>query len=365
MLRRKPDCLPATSQWAASHAVPLSLMTLKLQRLYTGALLLIYLLCSAQVQADWARAEAAIMGTEIRAEVWHEDAALAQKGVVAVMDEMRRIDRLMSPYKPQSELSQINRYAADEPVVVSTELYALIKRSMEFSVLTGGAFDITFASVGHLYDYREHRKPDQQQIEEKLSAINYRHVELNDKDRYVRFARRGVKIDLGGIAKGHAVDNALQILRDLGIEHALVTAGGDTGLLGDRLGRPWMVGIKHPRKSGAMAAMLPLQDEALSTSGDYERFFEEDGVRYHHILNPSTGKSVGEVTSVSILGPDATTADALSTSVFVLGVEQGMALVNRLAGIEAIIVDKERRLFYSLGLEKPSRPSAETNTWMK
>jgi thiamine biosynthesis lipoprotein len=162
-----------------------------------------------------------------------------------------------------------------------------------------------------------------------------------------------MRIDLGGIAKGWAVDRGIEIVRKMGIEHAMINAGGDTALLGDRLGKPWMVGIRDPRIAGAVVARIPLQDEAISTSGDYERYFEEDGVRYHHILVPGTGKSAREVRSVTILGSNATQTDGLSTSVFVLGVERGMQLVSRLPGVEAVIVDAEGRIFYSDGLVAP------------
>lgn len=301
-------------------------------------------------QAGWVRDEQAIMGTLVRAEVWHGDDAVARRGVEAVMAEMRRIDRLMSAYRPDSALSRINANAARGPVAVSGELLVLIHRAQAVSQLSNGAFDITFASVGHLYSYRDRVRPDHDTITRALPAIDYHHVLIDQAAGTIQFARPGVTIDLGGIAKGHAVDRALAVLREHGIKHALVSAGGDTGILGKRLDRPWMVAIRDPRNRDAVIALLPLADEALSTSGDYERYFEQDGKRYHHILNPSTGKSAGEVRSVSVIGPDAATTDALSTSVFVLGVDKGMALVDRLRGIEAVIVDHSGQMFYSRGL---------------
>ena len=158
---------------------------------------------------------------------------------------------------------------------------------------------------------------------------------------------------MGGLAQGFAVDQSIQHLQDLGIEHALVSAGGDTRLLGDRRGRAWLVGIRDPANTEEVIAMLPLEDEALSTSGDYERFFIEDGEKYHHIIHPSTGKSVNEVRSVSILASDATTTDALSTSIFVMGVSKGLELLNRLEGVEGVVVDQNRKLYYSEGLQQP------------
>jgi thiamine biosynthesis lipoprotein len=186
-----------------------------------------------------------------------------------------------------------------------------------------------------------------------LPAVDWRQVQV-DRDRAtIRFLSPGMRIDLGGIAKGYAVDRSIQTLRSLGIRHAMVNAGGDTRLLGDRRGKPWIVGIRDPRNEGRMVTRLPLEDEAISTSGDYERYFEEDGVRYHHILVPGTGKSANEVRSATIIGPDATQTDGLSTTVFVLGVERGMALVSGLPGVEAVIVDRDGRVYYSGGLAPP------------
>ncbi len=305
--------------------------------------------------AEWYSREEAIMGTAVRVELWHEDATAARAAMRAVMDEMHRIDASMSPYKHDSELSRINREAAQKPVPISQEMFDLIARSIEFSQLSGGAFDITFSSVGYLYDYREHVKPTDAQIAKALPGINYRHLRLDPKARTIHYARPGVRIDLGGIAKGHAVDNCIAILKNRGITNAIVTAGGDSRLLGDRRGRPWNVGIRDPRQRGEVAAVLPLADVAISTSGDYERFFEEDGVRHHHIINPRTGKSATGVRSVTIIGPDGITTEGLTKSVFVKGPKEGMRLIESIQGVDAIIIDAAGRMLYSPGLRNAVR----------
>lgn len=317
-------------------------------------------LAAPAVCAEWLTGEEAIMGTSVRVELWHDDAAAGRAAIAAVMEEMHRIDRLMSPYKETSELSRINRDAARRSVPISKEMYDLIRRALEFSELSGGAFDITFSSVGYLYDYRRHVKPSEREIAERLPGINFRHLQLDPKTSSIRFARPGVRIDLGGIAKGHAVDRSIALLKARGVAHASVSAGGDTGLLGDRRGRPWHVGIRDPRKRDAVAAVLPLADTAISTSGDYERFFEEDGVRYHHIINPKTGKSASGVRSVTVIAADATTTEGLTKSVFVLGPEQGLALIDSLRGIDAIVIDDQGRLRYSSGLQKAANTSHPT-----
>ncbi len=311
------------------------------------------LLLPLTAAADWHREEAAIMGTQITVELWHAEAAQGQALIAAVMDEMHRIDALMSTWKPDSELSRVNANAAQGPVPVSRELLRLVSHALDFSEITGGAFDITYASAGRYYDYREGLKPTAQQLAEALPAIDYRHVRLDLAGSSIRFAHPGVTIDLGGIAKGYAVDRAIRILRAAGVSNALVSAGGDTRVIGERWGRAWKVGIRDPRQRDGVVTMIPLKDLAISTSGDYERYFEEDGVRYHHILNPGTGKSPGEVHSASIIGRNATTTDALSTSLFVMGVEKGLLLIDALPDTEAVIIDNRGRMHYSAGLGRP------------
>ncbi len=323
--------------------------------------LLFILLVSGWVpasHAEWFKEDRAIMGTAILAEVWSTDADQAQKGIAAVMEEMHRIDELMSPYKKDSELSLVNREAADHPVKISRELFNLIERSLYFSRISHGAFDITFSSVGHMYDYREGIAPTDTEIKQALPGINYRHLILDRNASTIRFARKGMRIDLGGIAKGFAVDNSIAILTKMGFHQALVTAGGDSRILGDKNGKPWMTGIRDPRKKGESVVVIPLSDAAISTSGDYERYFMRDGVRYHHILNPKTGKSVHDTRSATVIGPDATTTDALSTTLFVLGWEKAMQLLKTLPGIDAVIIDSGGKLHYSSGLEPPQPPTS-------
>ena len=310
-------------------------------------------LLPALTHAEWFQREEAIMGTRVAVELWSEDAALAGRAMDEVIAEMRRTDELMSTYKPESQLSQVNAHAHERPVQVDADIIEVVERALAMSKLSGGAFDITYASVGYLYDYRAHQRPSEQQIAAALPGVDYRQVQVDREARTIRFLRKGVRIDLGGIAKGYAVDRSIDQLRKLGIEHAMVNAGGDTRLLGDRRGKPWVVGIRDPRSEGRVVTRLPLEDEAISTSGDYERYFEEDGVRYHHILVPGTGRSARGVRSATVIGADATLTDALSTTVFVLGVERGMRLIAGLPGVEAVVVDDQGRIYYSDGLAQP------------
>jgi thiamine biosynthesis lipoprotein len=298
----------------------------------------------------WFSRDAAIMGTAIHVELWSADAAAAAQAIDAVMAEMHRIDALMSPYKESSELSRINRDAARGPVEVCPELFDLLVRSVEFSDLSAGAFDITYASVGHLYDYRKRIRPTEEQLAAAREAIGYRHLQLDRASGTVRFARDGVRIDLGGFAKGHAVENGAAILARRGVRHAAVSAGGDSRMLGDRRGRPWTIGIRDPRRAGEVAALLPLEDVAVSTSGDYERYFDDGEERCHHLLDPRTGRSPQAVHSVTVIAPDGLTSEALSKTVFVLGVEQGLRVVESVPDVDAVVVDAAGKLHFSAGL---------------
>ena len=300
--------------------------------------------------AGWMRREEAIMGTAISVELWSDDALGGESAIDAVMQEMHRIDRTMSPHKADSELSRINREAGDAAVPVSAEMARLLARAHDFSQLSGGAFDITYAAVGHLYDYRNRIKPDEATLAQARAAVGYRNLVLDMRSRTVRFARAGMRIDLGGFAKGHAVDNATSLRRHRGIRHAIASAGGDSRVIGDRRGRPWTIGVRDPRRAGEMAAVLPLEDTSISTSGDYERYFDADGVRFHHVIDPSTGRSPASVHSVTILAEDGLTTEALSKSVFVLGVEKGMRLIEAQRGVDAVVVDANGALHYSCGL---------------
>lgn len=321
-------------------------------RLYPTLLMCVALISTAR--AEWVeRVEDGIMGTRIVVELWSEQKAEGEKAISAVLEEMRRVDAAMSTYKPQSELSIVNAQAAKHAMPISQELFDLLQTSVEYSRLTGGAFDVTYASVGFMYDFRERVRPDEAQIEKALPGINYRHLILDPKTRTVKFAREGVRVDLGGIGKGHAVDRGIAILQARGVQHALVSAGGDSRIIGDRFGNPWVVGIRHPDRKNEVIARIPLEDAALSTSGDYERYFDEKGVRYHHIIDPKTGRSASKVRSATIIGPTATRTDGLSKTAFVLGPDKALELYNSLEDIDAILVAPDGRVLYTKGLEAP------------
>ncbi len=318
-------------------------------------LLLVCWHAGAQGEAkQWCQHAFQAMTTRVSLEFYClEDAALNASLVRAVEREFSRLDTKLNRYDAGSTLSHVNAQAAAGPVRVDGELMRLLQASHHMALLSEGAFDITFASTGYLYDFRAGLQPTSEQLAPQ-QALSYRNVLLDANASTVHFSDSRILLDLGGIAKGYAVDQAIQLLRSAGVAHAHISAGGDARLLGDKKGYPWVIAIKHPRAPEQHAVRLPLSDVAISTSGDYERFFiNEAGERVHHILSPNTGKPAQGVQSVTILGPNALQTDALSTAVFVMGVEQGLALINRMPDFDAIIIDAALKMHYSNGLMVP------------
>ena len=311
-------------------------------------------------RAAWFDRTEAIMGTRVYVQLWAEDPARGNEAIDAVMADMRRIDDLMSHYKPESQLSRINQHANEGPVEVDQELFDLIKLSTYYSQITEGAFDITYASVGYLYDYPKHIHPTEAQIKNALPSVNWRNMLLDEAHHTVRFEHAGMRIDLGGIGKGYAVDRGIDILKARGIEHAVVTAGGDTRIIGDHMGRPWVVAIQNPDDPQKVVTRIPLSDSAMSTSGDYERFFDEGGVRYHHIIDPHTGHSASKVRSATILAPTATQTDGMSKTAFVLGAQKTLEIINRMPEYDAVFITPDGKILYSNGLRPPNpRPGED------
>ncbi|HUN26016.1 MAG TPA: FAD:protein FMN transferase [Steroidobacteraceae bacterium] len=336
------------------------LTTPRARQLFAGCALGLALASSATpARAEWIYREAGIMGTRCDVELWTDDVLKGDAAIESVFDEFRRFDAQMSTFRSDSEVSYVNDHAAEHPVKISPELYELISIALEYSKITHGTFDITYASVGYLYDYHKHIRPSDATIAKDLPAIGYRHVHLDPKAHTVSFDRPGVHIDFGGL-KGYVVDRGAAILKARGFSHFLVNAGGDSRIVGDRFGKPWIIGIRDPDDKSKVLVKIPLADTAVSTSGDYERYFIQNGVRYHHILDPRTGKSPHKVRSVTIIGPTATRTDALTKSVFVMGARAGIAFINTLSDVDAIAITPDMHLWYSKGLEPPP-PAAQAH----
>lgn len=301
-------------------------------------------------EGQWCSHQDSAMGTSVTLEFSCENERQKHAVITGVMEIMAQVNKDMSPYVADSPLAKINREGWRNPQVVPKTLFSLVEQALAYSVASEGAFDITYASVGSAYNYRKEQQPNPQRRKQLAALIDYRGVILDSAKRTIALRNKGMKIDLGGIAKGYAVDRAIAYLKQQGITNGMVSAGGDTRLLGDRGGRPWMLGIKNPRGEGHIVS-LPLSDVAVSTSGDYERYFiDAEGKRQHHILNPETGRSATGIRSVTIIAPNAIQTDALSTSVFVMGIRKGLSYINRLPNVSAIIIDEQSKLHYSADL---------------
>ena len=278
-----------------------------------------------------------------------EDDGALPGSVSAAFDEVDRIDRLMSHYKPESPLSRLNREAAHGPVAVDPELFDFIAASLAYSLESDGAFDITVGPLMKAWGFFRGggRWPGDAELSEARARVGYGHVILDGAARTIRFDRPGVDLDLGGIAKGYAVDRAVEVLRRAHVTAALVSSGGSTVYgLGAPPGRPsWDVEIQDPVAPGAVALTVRLKDRALSVSGSYEKSFERDGVRYSHIMDPRAGRPVQGMLSVAVLAATGTAGDALDDAFFVQGVEASRAYVKRLPATEALLFlpDGEQR----------------------
>jgi thiamine biosynthesis lipoprotein len=272
--------------------------------------------------------------------VYGDDAASLPRIVDAALDEVDRIDRLMSHYKPDSPLSRLNRTAAQGPMPVDDELFGFIVESLNYSRDSDGAFDITVGPLMKAWGFfrGDGRIPTDPEISELRTRIGYQHVIVDTAERTIRFDRPGVELDLGGIAKGYAVDRAVSVLRHYPITAALVSAGGSTLYgLGAPPGRKgWEVSIQDPIDPRRIARGVVLKDRALSVAGSSEKFFEVGGVRYSHIMDPRTGRPVQGVLSVAVLAGSGTVGDALDDAFFVEGVEKSREHVRRLPGTEVL-----------------------------
>jgi thiamine biosynthesis lipoprotein len=289
-----------------------------------------------------------LMGTIAEITAVTADEATSQDAVTAGFQEIRRLEQLLSTWIESSELSRVNRAAGRDPVPVSPETFEVLQRAIEIGHLTGGAFDITIGPAVRLWKVTEAaRIPSPMELAIASQYVDYRLVRLDPTARTAFLIKPGMQIDVGGIGKGFAAEKASAVMQRTGATGGVVAIAGDFRVFGKRAdGSAWPIGIQHPRRPGAVLAVFDASDEAISTSGDYERFFYKDGVRYHHILDPRTLMPARLCQSVTIVAPDATIADALATGVFVMGPVRGLALVERL-GVGSVIVDLDGRVTIS------------------
>jgi thiamine biosynthesis lipoprotein len=294
------------------------------------------------------------MGSELRLTAWTADEAGAGAAFDAVFADFDRLEALMSVWRDGSDVQRLNGAAGDHAVTVSPEVLDVLRVAREVSEWTGGKFDITFGALSDVWRFdhdQDNRVPERIEIDRRLPLIDYRAVQVDDQSGTAFITRKGMRVHLGGIGKGYAVDRAADLLRKRGFHDFVIQAGGDLYVAGHRGSRPWRLGIRDPRGPADRSfAMLDLADGTFSTSADYERFFLKDGRRYHHILDPDIGEPASGCRSVTIVSNRAVLADALSTGVFVLGPRDGMALIERLPDIEGVVVTATNDVLISSGL---------------
>lgn len=279
----------------------------------------------------------------------------AEEGVKAAFAEFQRLHAITNNFDENSQVSKISQMAGKDKVAVDPDLVYIIKLSQDVAAKLDDSFDITVGplsalwGIGHKGDY----VPSQTEINKVLPLVNYRLIEVDDKANTVYLPKPGMMLDLGGVAKGYATDKAIEVLKSKGITSALVNAGGDVRVIGNKPdGKPWRIGIQDPRNADGITAKLAMTEwDTMETSGDYQRFIMKDGVRYSHILNPRTGWQPREVASVTMVTNSSTYGDVLSKPIFVLGVEKGLALLKQFPGNEAVIVTMDGKIIVTPGLE--------------
>lgn len=279
----------------------------------------------------------------------HEE---ANEAITVGFHEIKRLEQLLSTWMSSSELSKVNAAAGKSAVKVSLETMAVVRKSLQIAEMTEGAFNIAIGPAVDAWNISaEPRLPTSEELAALKPLVNLQYVHTDVWERTIFLQKPGMRIDVGGIGKGYAADQAVTVMKKAGAVAGVVALSGDIKTFG-RLpdGGAFPVGIRHPRKEGGTLAHIDLQDEAISTAGDYERFFDKDGVRYHHILDPQTLQPARGCQSVSVIAKEGVWADGLDTGIFVLGPERGMELVERLEDVEAIIVDAEGRVLISSGL---------------
>lgn len=299
-----------------------------------------------------------VMGTSLEVRALGPDAAVLDAALDAAVKEIERVEDLMTDWRP-SPLETLNDAAGQGPQVVPKELFELVERGVKLGELTGGAFDVTYAGAGQLWDFQAEppKVPSAEEIRAALERVGYGRLVL-DRTQLTIDLPAGMRIGLGGIAKGYGVDRAMAVLMKHGLKHGIVNAGGDLKALGRKHDEPWEIAIRHPRERERVLALLPVSNVCVVTSGDYERFFELDGQRYHHILDPRTGRPSTGCMSATVTAPDAAFADALATALCVLGPKEGLELVESLERVEALVVGLDGQVVVSTGL-RGALPSAK------
>ena len=295
-----------------------------------------------------------LMGSRFEITVVAENDAQSSNYINIAIDEIIRIEKLISDWDPNTQVSEINKQAGLKAVKVDKELFDLIKRSIQISKLTQGAFDISFASIDKIWKFDGSMKsmPTSDEIKKSAEKIGYQNIILDEVNSTVFLKNVGMKIGFGAIGKGYAADKTKKLMIDLKVKAGIINASGDLNSWGKQPnGDFWKVGITNPLNKEKVFSWLPINNSAVVTSGNYEKFVEFEGVRYTHIINPKTGYPVTGLNSVTIFSQSAELADALATAVFVMGLETGLDFINQLKEVECIIIDADNKIHTSKNIK--------------
>jgi thiamine biosynthesis lipoprotein len=292
-----------------------------------------------------------LMGNRFEISVVAADEIFANQCIDAAVEEISRIEKLLTTFNESSQTCMINKYAGVKAVKIDTEVFELIRRSIRISELTQGAFDITYGSIDKRFwnfDTAMTELPDYETAKQTVRLINYRNVELKESDSSIFLKEKGMRLGFGGIGKGYAADRAKSILLQKGIESGVVNASGDLTAWGMQPGgKPWTIGIADPYAKFTAFSFLNISNMAVATSGNYEKYAVINGKKYSHTINPKTGFPVEGIKSVTIITAYAELADAMATPVMVMGIKAGLNLINQMRHISCIIIDENDRLFTS------------------
>jgi len=291
------------------------------------------------------------MGNRFELTVVADDEKFANDSIEAGIEEIKRIEKLLTTFADDSETNLVNRNAGIKPVAVSRETFNLVQRSIKISEVTQGAFDITYGSIDKRlwnFDVNMTSLPDRDTAKQMVRLINYKNVVLDEQECTIFLREEGMRIGFGGIGKGYAADRAKYIMKQMGVESGVVNASGDLSAWGlQPNGQPWTVGIVNPDAKHEIFSYLVISDIAVATSGNYEKYVMIGGKKYSHTINPRTGLPVTGIKSVTIITMHAEVADAMATPVMIMGISTGLDLINQMNGIEAIIIDDDNKLYTS------------------
>ena len=292
-----------------------------------------------------------LMGNRFEISVVEDDSLVAQEHIDIAVQEISRIEKLLTTFSDDSQTNEINRYAGVKPVKVDEEVFNLIARSLRISALTQGSFDISYGSIDRRlwnFDMNMKELPDAEMARKSVSLINYRNVILDAEQITVFLKEKGMRIGFGGIGKGYAADRAKNVLQQCGVESGIVNAAGDLITWGSQPnGKPWTIAIANPNNIHVPLSTLNISNMAIATSGNYEKYVIINGKKYSHTIDPMTGLPVSGIKSVSIICQSAELADAMATPVMVMGIKAGLNLINQIPGIACVIVDDKDKIYSS------------------